>query len=635
MTTLEEPLQTDGQFWLVGIKGNTRRVRLPEGRPLLVGRGAHNHLVLNDYRISRQHSRVTREQGSFVVYDLNSSNGTFVNGVAVSRQEIQPNDEISFGPHAFRLEHVEGPPSVAGPRSGGFDEAVEMITSSSKARKRAADRSAAGRPRPAPSDTGSFALTEEVEALRAQRAPTIRPLEEAVSIVDDGSLGAELDRFRAEAANVDLFQLEDAYRKLTTLYAFMQAISTTIDRGELLSLISRRILDVYPTARGVAIYLYDPDASEFVLCHSETSALSPARRAAADGTLRDALHVLPHETVQAVLAAGRAISGVDPIEQARASAFMHAPLVDREDTFGVIQVTTGTGLPRFSRADLELLYGMAVPAAITLQNARMHAESLLRERMNRDLELAAQMQKSFLPRELPRLPGMEFLAAYRAAYTIGGDFYDVFWVSPDRVAAFVGDIAGKGIAAALLMARITGELRVAARAHVEPAPVLAAMNQAVIDRGQDEVFFTAVYFTLDVKTGEVCLVSAGHPPPYLCHADGVVEAITQGASPAVGMLEDVRFTATRFFLRPGDSLVLYTDGVVEAAAPDGSLYGEERLATCLAGTGSAPRAIEEGILHDVGRHTSTAPANDDLTIFVCHRTTDETVRRGNRGPRPR
>jgi len=209
-------------------------------------------------------------------------------------------------------------------------------------------------------------------------------------------------------------------------------------------------------------------------------------------------------------------------------------------------VVSAEGRPDvFSLADLELLNGMAAPAAMMLQNTRMHEDSLKRERLLRDLELAAQIQKSFLPRDIISVEGVEFSATYRAAYTVGGDFYDVFWVGPEKLAIFIGDISGKGIAAALLMARISGELRVAALAHVAPAVVLSTMNDIILGRDQPELFFTAIYFTFDVRTGAITLANAGHPTPYLCHADGSVEAITEGASGAVGMLRGLAFEAPR------------------------------------------------------------------------------------------
>ncbi|MBX3231186.1 MAG: SpoIIE family protein phosphatase [Labilithrix sp.] len=582
-------------------------MRLSADSPLLVGRGAHNHLILNDYRISRQHSRVTRERDGFVVYDLNSSNGTFVNGVAVRRQEIHPNDEISFGPHAFRVEYVGdvAGPSAELPRKQDW-QIAESMTSFYQVNTRP-------QPNPQmetimPPGEAELLRTGEVASLRAQRPPSSSNAVEAISVEDDGSM-RESSRYRAEEVKVDLFQLEDAYNKLTTLYGFMQSISRTINRSELVDLIARQILDLYPAAKDVGLYVKDP-SGRFALLHF----------ASATGTRAAA--ALTNDTTRAILHAGRALFDAHHQDGTTAGSTMFAPMFDRDDVFGIIFVGTGAGSrAQFTLGDLEMLDGIAVPVGITLQNSRMHEESLQRERLNRDLELAAQMQKSFLPREVPSVQGIEFLATYKAAYTVGGDFYDVFWVGPHHLAVFIGDIAGKGIAAALLMARITGELRVAALAHVEPVPVFTVMNRSVIDRGQPEVFFTAIYFTLDVRTGEVRLAAAGQPPPYICHADGTVEVITDGASPAVGMLEDTQFSATRFYLREGDSLVLYTDGVVEAAATDGSLYGDDRLAQCLRTTGSMPQDISDGIVRDVGLFTRTAPANDDMTIFVCHRTT--------------
>lgn len=610
-----DPREPNTSYWLVAVSGTPRRVRLSADGPLLVGRGAHNHLVLNDYRISRQHSRVAHERDGFVVYDLNSSNGTFVNGVAVRRQQIKPNDEISFGPHAFRVELIaEGVPHVATAPMTQKRRPTESITKFSEVNS-LRGAALASRPTQVPPPQMAQPAPE-------QKLPSPRPLEvyeaEEQTAFTDGELAPgsrESAKYRAEAASVDLYQLENAYETLTTLYGFMQAISKTIDGRELVELIARKVLEIYPAARSVGIYLRSREPTP---PNAPEEPLRLAHFASNNGTRGAA--VLPAEIARAVLRARCAIFDAASPEGTTWGVTMYAPMIDREEPVGIIYVSAGEGtLSEFTSADLELLDGMAVPAAITLQNSRMHEESLQRERLNRDLELAAQIQKSFLPREVLSVPGVEFLATYKAAYTVGGDFYDVFWVGPDHLAVFIGDISGKGIAAALLMARISGELRVAALAHVDPVAVFTIMNRSVIERGQPEVFFTAIYFTLDVRTGEVWLATAGQPSPYLCHADGTVEVITEGASPAVGMLEDVHFASTQLFLEDGDSLVLYTDGVVEAAALDGSLYGEERLANCISSAGSRPKDISDQILHSVSMHTKTAPANDDITIFICHR----------------
>jgi serine phosphatase RsbU (regulator of sigma subunit)/pSer/pThr/pTyr-binding forkhead associated (FHA) protein len=619
--------QPKGSYWLVGLAGNARRVRLSAEGPLLVGRGAHNHLVLNDYRISRQHSRVAHERDGFVVYDLNSSNGTFVNGVAVRRQQIKQDDEVRFGPHGFRVEFHTEFAATADTVNPVKWRPTESITKFHQVNQLMPTSQVPHLP---PSGVPASQVPPSQQVPRHETTgnmlDTIPPegvFVEEVTDYHDPSVGdgppasRESAKFRAELATVDLNQLEDAYEKLGTMYGFMQAISKTIDKQELLELIAGKILEIYPASRSVGIYLRDRsvavpgqplDHGAFHLIH-----FAGAHESERAPTLHEV-------TSNAVLRARRAIFTAGAPATMTTGRTMYAPMIDREDALGVIYVSSGGSTHRsFTMGDLELLNGIAVPAAIMLQNTRMHEESIQRERLNRDLELAAQIQKSFLPREVLSVPGVEFLATYKAAYTVGGDFYDVFWVGPDQLAVFIGDISGKGVAAALLMARISGELRVAALAHVDPVSVFTIMNKAVINRGQPELFFTAIYFTLDVKSGEVWLATAGQPPPYVCHGDGSVEAITGGASGAVGMLDDPQFSATQLFLAYGDSLVLYTDGVVEAAALDGSLYGDERLAACLRKAGPRPKDISEQILHSVSQHTLTAPANDDLTIFICHR----------------
>lgn len=552
-------------FWLVGVEGKARRVRLPITSPLLVGRGASNHVVLDDPRISRQHARLAPERDGTFLYDLNSANGTVVNGVVVTKHRLELNDVIRFGRYVFR---IESPPDDLTANTEPDLETPTLIATESVARMLVGRESAGSSERPL----------------------------------------------------VDLTQLEDAYQKLGTLYSFMQAISTTIDRDELLRLIGGKLREVFPTAKTVGIYELlgsgeGPDA--FKLAHF-----------AAAGIVRDAPR-LPDDVTRTLLTTARGVLSGEVPESTRtplapAAPQMFAPMVDRGAVLGIIHVSGDENRP-FTSADLELLNGMAVTSAMMLQKTRMHAESLQRDRLKYDLELAAKIQKSFLPREVISVEGVELVAEYRAAYTIGGDFYDVFWVGEDRLAVFIGDISGKGISAALLMARISSELRVAALAHVEPVAVMQAMNEVILASDQPELFFTAIYFTYDVKTGDVVLANAGHPTPYLCQSNGIVRPITEGASSAIGILDDPGFTATTFQLAPGDSLVLYTDGVVEAADNLGRLYGSERLESCLAGIRTTrPNEIAERILHSVEAYATDVAVSDDLTLFICHRSLSPT-----------
>jgi sigma-B regulation protein RsbU (phosphoserine phosphatase) len=152
------------------------------------------------------------------------------------------------------------------------------------------------------------------------------------------------------------------------------------------------------------------------------------------------------------------------------------------------------------------------------------------------------------------------------------------------------------------------------------------MNVAMLAREQPELFFTAVYFTLEVETGEIVLASAGHPPPYLRRSSGETVPITVGASGPVGLFEDTVFAEGRFRLHQGDGLIVYTDGITEAQARNGQLYGEERLEAVLAAAQFSSRANElaEQVLTSVARYSTGALVNDDLTLLVCQRRIDKS-----------
>ena len=557
-------MSATGSYWLVGLEGKTRKVRVQVSVPILIGRGTSNHVVLDEPRVSRQHARLVVEREGCFIYDLNSSNGTCVNGVPTKRQLLAPNDILTFGPCVCRLELVPGAQPAATERLASEEPTLTGTWD----------------------EPGPESASQIVSTVEARDAAVYMPAR-------------------------DLRQLEDAHKNLGTLYSFMQAITKTIDRSELLHLAAAKILEIYPAASHVSVLLRGPEggkAEALRLAHIVGPRIPPEPPA------------LPERVSEAVLDRRAAILTSQSISASRGGADMYVPMFDRDEVLGVLHVSAGDQGDIFSHADLDLLKGMAVPAAVMLQNTRMHDDSLVEARFRHDLALAARIQKSFLPREVVAVEGLELFAEYRAAYTVSGDFYDVFWVAPDRLAVFIGDISGKGIAGALLMARISSELRIMALAHVDPVSVLTAMNIATLQRGDPEFFFTAIYLTLDVKTGDIVLANAGHPTPYVCQADGLVPAITGGAACPVGILDDPGYTSTTFNLGHGDTLVLYTDGVIEAANAEGTLYGDERMHASLFGPQVRPSVIAENILRCVDLHAAGGPVNDDLTLFLCQRS---------------
>lgn len=547
--------------WLVGMSAGLAGRRFPLDAPCLVGRGPYNHVVLDDTRISRQHAKISPEAGGHVVYDLNSANGTFVNDVQVKRHRLAPNDVVRFGPFSFKFEGEESERS--GRRMGGRHEELTR--------------------------------------------PGFEPPAKIVNSLDAATA-------LLPALTGGLAELEDAERKLRTLYAFMQSIASTLDTSELIDRILTYLLEVFPVAALVSVYLRD----------SGTEKMEPRKVVRRDGGPASAFTLAPqlYEEVvskgRAVLSAPMSLSWEEDESGVGRGVSMHAPMIYREVAHGVLHVRAADRASgQFTQGDLDLLTAIAAQAAMALQNARMHQESLKQQRLQQDLVLAEQIQKSFLPRTLPSVPGIEFVTEYRPAFSVGGDFYDVFWLTQDRLAVVIGDVSGKGVSAALLMARVSSDLRTAALVELDPARAIARVNRAVVDRRQHDIFVTAICLTLDVKTRRVVLVNAGHPPPFVRRADGSVERIERGAGTAIGIFEDAMFDDVEFVLGPGDTMVLCTDGVLEATSTQGEQFGFEGLEKSLEKGGRRVRDMAERLYGDLRSHVGDASQYDDLTILFC------------------
>jgi sigma-B regulation protein RsbU (phosphoserine phosphatase) len=249
--------------------------------------------------------------------------------------------------------------------------------------------------------------------------------------------------------------------------------------------------------------------------------------------------------------------------------------------------------------------------------------------------LAEQIQKSFLPQQLPSVEGIEFVTDYRPAYSVGGDFYDLFWLDHERVGVFIGDVSGKGVSAALLMARISSDLRVAALAESSPARAMARVNMAVLERKQHDIFVTGIYLTLDVKTKQITLANAGHLPPFIRRKTrGELVRVEGGSGTAIGIFDEAIYEQTELQLEPGDTIVLCTDGVLEATDELGEQFGFERLELSLSSGTSRPKDVSDRLQRDLREHVGDAPQYDDVTLIVLGVTGEPAAGRLRRRDEP-
>lgn len=230
--------------------------------------------------------------------------------------------------------------------------------------------------------------------------------------------------------------------------------------------------------------------------------------------------------------------------------------------------------------------------------------------LQQELEIARRMQQAILPRGAPPTPQLTLDATMIPAREVGGDFYDWFMLDDRRLALVVADVSGKGVPAAFFMAITRTLLRSTAAFVSQPAQVLARLNDELAAENDETLFVTLFYAVLDLQTGQLDSVNAGHNPPLLRRADGSVQALPRGRNPVLAAWPGLQFQADRSWLAPGDGLLLYTDGLTEAQDGAGALFGEPALAAALAGAGAQP---VQPLVAAVRRFENGAPQFDDIT----------------------
>jgi len=251
----------------------------------------------------------------------------------------------------------------------------------------------------------------------------------------------------------------------------------------------------------------------------------------------------------------------------------------------------------------------------TLAEMRQHGE--------RELAIARHIQVSLMPRTFPNLPGYAIAARYRAARVIGGDIYDVYPARPDRngrVGLAVADVTGKGVTAALLMAFCRAIMRTAAWNASGPADALERVNRVLTRDVRSGLFVTAIVVELDEANGEVRWASAGHEPPLLLRAAGTVSELPVGGV-MLGLMDDAAFDEHHRRLRPGETMLLLTDGVTDASDRRGRRLGSVRLRRILREHAeSDPDSLLDGIVAGVDAFADGATQADDLTLVALRRT---------------
>lgn len=293
--------------------------------------------------------------------------------------------------------------------------------------------------------------------------------------------------------------------------------------------------------------------------------------------------------------------------------------VSEDNIFGLIYADAPSGQATFSEEHLNILTTLASVASIRVENAKLLEERFERERIRRELELATEIQQSFQPSAPPVMENYEFQGISFSCYEIGGDYYDFIKLPDEKMLIALGDVSGKGTAAALLMSSLHAAVHAQVTAKTSLLETVKSVNKYLADNTPSNRFVTLFAAELDPQTGILKYINAGHNPPLLGRADGKVEQLESGGFP-LGILPMAEYEVGQIFLNSGDALVIYSDGVSEANNLKDEEFGMDRLIQVISKNIRASAAgIRDKVESALSSFTQTAPANDDITLVIVKR----------------
>jgi serine phosphatase RsbU (regulator of sigma subunit)/pSer/pThr/pTyr-binding forkhead associated (FHA) protein len=413
----------------------------------------------------------------------------------------------------------------------------------------------------------------------------------------------------------------NAEAKLRAILQITQALGRTLELDALLPKMLDGLFQVFPQADRALVLLLDGDrlvptagkhrlGREHGLDYSKTI----VQRAIAD---RQA--ILSEDAVE-----DERFPQAQSIQSVQIRSVMCVPLLSRDgNALGVIQLDTQRRGVKFNADDVHILASVACQASVSIEYAQLHGEMLKQAKLQKEMDIAHDVQHSFLPTATPELEGYEFWAYYLAAGKVGGDYYDFLHLPNGNLAALLGDVSGKGVPAALLMAKASAVCKVSLLNHADHLDkAMNAINQEICDASVDASFLTLVLCVINPRTHEITIANAGHMSPMLFRGDGSINepADTDIRGYPLGIVRDSGYKTVSTTLAPGESVVLFSDGISEAMDSQEELYSIDRIREQLEGMeGKGPAEIGQALLEDVRRHGGDCEQSDDISLVVFQR----------------
>ena len=541
-----------------------------------VGRTPQNEIPLDHHGISREHALITREKNDYYISDLGSRNGTFVNGRAIAEKtKLIHGDLIRFCD--LELIFFE---------SDGFAETA-LQPSESEIRRSQNEMLLS---RVAVVDThpnDGFSVKSKINL--SEHRPVLTSAKESVK------LRAMIDIGRNLGAAVD----------------------------QVLPQIVENLLKIFPQADCAHILLHDEltqrlELKAFMHRDPDNHELFRISRSILEKVSRTKNAILSDD-----VAHDSRFDPSDSIISYNICSIMAVPIMDydKSEVLGVIQVDARSRGQKFTPEDLDMLVSLAYQVAVSCQNARLHEVAVLEKVMEREMNIANTVQRGLLPQSSPDITNYDFYDFYRPAKYLGGDYYDYITLADGRLVFALGDVSGKGVAASLLMAKLSAEVR--GGLIIEPTftGTMQRLNRIFCDPRWNNRFVTFFFGVLDPSTHEVCFHNAGHIPPILISLDGKAEMLGESIiGLPLGVMDDTEYPEYRFTMHSGQKLVVLSDGITDAMNAKGDYFSLNGvLKHITASHVDSVKEFGERLISAVHSFSGRIPQTDDQSLVVVGR----------------
>ncbi|MCK5646948.1 MAG: SpoIIE family protein phosphatase [Anaerolineales bacterium] len=413
---------------------------------------------------------------------------------------------------------------------------------------------------------------------------------------------------------------EEPEDRLTTLYRISQTFNSSLDLDDVLNLVMDEIVSVTSAERGFLMLREDDGhlAVKVARGLDRKTIESPefeVSRGIVDRVVTECKAILTSDAqADEWLGQRKSVRGL------KLRSVLGVPLQLKGECIGVVYVDSRIQTGIFSKEDIELLEGIASSAAIAIENARLYKVAIEKGRLERELQVAREVQMNLIPRSVPKLPGWEFAAWWQPARQVSGDFYDFIPLNETQLGIVIADVTDKGMPAALFMANSRSIIRASVSIPTQPANAIASANRLICADSANGMFVSLFYGKLDIESGNLTYVNAGHNPPYLYQAELDTFSEFERTGLVLGIESEAEFKEQAVQLKQGDFILLYTDGVTEATNTEQDLYGKDRLLQLLynhrkSSVNEVQAALEDSITEFIG---DISPS-DDITMVIAKR----------------